>query len=202
MIGAIVVAVAAAVLAFAYMRTGSGGLSGYEIQARLPQVDGLGVGTDVRLSGIKIGSVSDLTLDPKTYLVTVHMNIRDDIKIPDDSSLMVTSSGLLGSSYLSITPGGDDKMLAAGGMIENSPRIGGSDGTDRPVRHSRRRSKPPSSRRRGRARERNLGRSPWSLASAGVPGCGISIALAQTPAPPAAADAPAADTPDATAPTR
>jgi phospholipid/cholesterol/gamma-HCH transport system substrate-binding protein len=119
-IGAIVVAVALLFIAFAYMRTGSGSLSGYEIQARLPRVDGLGVGTDVRLSGIKIGSVSDLTLDPKNYLVTLHMNIRDDIKIPDDSSLMVTSSGLLGSSYVSLTPGGSDKMLAAGGMIQNS----------------------------------------------------------------------------------
>lgn len=119
-IGAIVVALAVLFIAFAYMRTGAGSLSGYEIQARMPKVDGLGIGTDVRLSGIKIGSISDLTLDPTNYLVTVHMNIRDDIKIPDDSSLIVTSSGLLGSSYVSLTPGGSDKMLAAGGMIQNS----------------------------------------------------------------------------------
>ena len=119
-IGAVVVAIAILLIAFIYTRSGSGGLSGYEIQARLPRVDGLGVGTDVRLAGIKIGSVSDLTLDPKTYLVTVHMSIHNDVKIPDDSSLMVTSSGLLGSSYISITPGGDDKMLSSGGMIENS----------------------------------------------------------------------------------
>jgi phospholipid/cholesterol/gamma-HCH transport system substrate-binding protein len=119
-IGAVVLAVALLFIVFGYMRTGSGSLSGYEIQARLPRVDGLGIGTDVRLSGIKIGSVSDLTLDPKTYLVTLHMNIRDDIKIPDDSSLIVTSSGLLGSSYVSLTPGGSDKMLASGGMIQNS----------------------------------------------------------------------------------
>ncbi len=119
-IGAVVVAVAVLFVVFAYMRTGSGSLSGYEIQARLSRVDGLGVGTDVWLSGIKIGSVSDLTLDPKNYLVTVHMRVRDDIKIPDDSSLMVTSSGLLGSSYISLTPGGSDKMLTDGGMIQNS----------------------------------------------------------------------------------
>ncbi len=119
-IGAVVVAIAVLFIALIYTRTGSGGLSGYEIQARLSRVDGLGVGTDVRLAGIKIGTVSDLTLDPKTYLVTVHMNIRNDVKIPVDSSLVVTSSGLLGSSYISITPGGDDKMLASGGMIGNS----------------------------------------------------------------------------------
>src|SRR6202049_3787531 len=90
LIGAGVVAVALAFLAFAYYRTGSGSLSGYEINAKLPKADGLAVGTDVRLAGIKVGTVSDLTLDPKTYLVTVHMSIRDDIKLPVDSSVLVT----------------------------------------------------------------------------------------------------------------
>src|ERR1700761_5173674 len=119
LIGALVVAVAVAFLAFTYMRTGTGSLSGYEVNARLPKVDGLGIGTDVRLAGVKIGKVTDLVLDPKTYLVTVHMNIRDDIKVPADSSVLVTSAGLLGSQYLSITPGGDDKMLASGGYFDN-----------------------------------------------------------------------------------
>jgi len=119
-IGAIVVVVALAFLAFAYMRTGTGSLSGYEVNARLAKVDGLGIGTDVRISGIKVGTISGLTLDPANYLVTVHMRIRDDIKIPTDSSLLITSAGILGSSYLSITPGGDDKMIAAGGEIVNT----------------------------------------------------------------------------------
>jgi len=117
--GAIVVLVAAAFLYFAYTNTSSGSLSGYELTARMPRVDGLATGTDVRLSGIKIGAVSELMLDPKTYLVTLHMNIRNDIQVPVDSSLMVTSSGLLGGSYLSITPGGEDKMLPPGGAITN-----------------------------------------------------------------------------------
>jgi phospholipid/cholesterol/gamma-HCH transport system substrate-binding protein len=118
-IGAIVVAVAAAFLFFAYTSTSSGSLSGYEITARMPRVDGLATGTDVRLSGIKIGAVNALTLDPKTYLVTLHMNIRSDIQVPDDSSLMVTSTGLLGGSYLSISPGGSDRMIQPGGAITN-----------------------------------------------------------------------------------
>jgi phospholipid/cholesterol/gamma-HCH transport system substrate-binding protein len=117
--GAIVVAVAAAFLYFAYTSTSAGSLGGYEVTAKMPRVDGLATGTDVRLSGIKIGAVSELTLDPKTYLVTLHMNIRNDIQIPDDSSLMVTSSGLLGGSYLSISPGGSDTMLKPGGQIAN-----------------------------------------------------------------------------------
>lgn len=119
-IGAIVVAVAIGFLVFTYTRTGSGSLSGYEVNARMPKVDGLGIGTDVRLAGIKIGTVTDLSLDPKTYLVTVHMNVRDDIKIPTDSSVMVTSSGFLGSQYLSITPGGDSQMMASGAFFESA----------------------------------------------------------------------------------
>ncbi len=120
LIGAAVVAVAVVFLAFAYFRTGSGSLSGYDLNARVPKADGLAVGTDVRLAGIKIGAVTDLTLDPKTYLVTVHMNIRDDIKLPVDSSILVTQAGFLGGQYLSITPGGDDKMLAAGAYFDNA----------------------------------------------------------------------------------
>jgi phospholipid/cholesterol/gamma-HCH transport system substrate-binding protein len=120
LIGAAVVAVAVAFLVFAYYRTGSGSLSGYEINAKLPKADGLSVGTDVRLAGIKIGTVSDLTLDPKTYLVTVHMNVRNDIKLPVDSSVLVTQAGFLGGQYLSITPGGDDKMMMAGAFFESA----------------------------------------------------------------------------------
>ena len=120
LIGAAVVVVAIAFLAFGYLRTGSGSLSGYEVNAKLAKVDGLSVGTDVRLSGIKIGTVTALTLDPKNYLVTVHMNIRDDVKLPMDSSVLVTQAGFLGDQYLSITPGGDDKMMTAGVFFESA----------------------------------------------------------------------------------
>jgi phospholipid/cholesterol/gamma-HCH transport system substrate-binding protein len=119
LIGAAVIAVAVFFLVFAYRSTGSADVSGYELTANLSRVDGIAVGTDVRLSGIKVGAVSALTLNPN-YLVTVHMNIRNDVQIPADSSLVVTSAGLLGSSYLSISPGGSDKMLASGGVIRNT----------------------------------------------------------------------------------
>jgi len=118
-IGAIVVAVAIAFIVFAYRTTGGVLGGGYDISAKLARVDGISVGTDVRLSGIKIGTVSDMTLNPN-YLVTVHMSIRQGVDIPDDSSLAVTSSGLLGSSYVSISPGGDDTMLKDGGQIRTA----------------------------------------------------------------------------------
>src|SRR4051812_29619116 len=120
LIGAAVVAVAVAFLAFSYYRTGGGSLAGYEVNAKVAKADGLAVGTDVRLAGIKVGTVSDLTLDPQTYLVTVHMNIRNDVKLPVDSSVLVTQAGFLGGQYLSITPGGENKMMTAGAFFENA----------------------------------------------------------------------------------
>jgi phospholipid/cholesterol/gamma-HCH transport system substrate-binding protein len=90
------------------------------VDAKFQRVDGLNVGTDVRLSGIKIGTVSALMLDPKTYQATVHLSIKSDVKLPDDSSIMVTSTGLLGNSYLSISPGGSDGMIPPGGTIRNT----------------------------------------------------------------------------------
>ncbi|MEI9931981.1 MAG: outer membrane lipid asymmetry maintenance protein MlaD [Rhizomicrobium sp.] len=120
LIGAIVVAVAVFFLYFAYSSTSSANLSGYDVQAKFQRVDGLNVGTDVRLSGIKIGSVAALTLDPKTYQATVHLNIKSEVKLPEDSSIMVTSTGLLGNSYLSVSPGGSDAMIPPGGAIRNT----------------------------------------------------------------------------------
>jgi phospholipid/cholesterol/gamma-HCH transport system substrate-binding protein len=125
--GAVVVAVAALALIWFSLHGGAAGSSGYEVNARLAKVDGLGIGTEVRLAGIKVGSVAALDLDPATYLVTVHMRIRDDIKLPTDSSLMINSASILGTPYLSITPGGDDKMIAAGGAIENTQSVNATD---------------------------------------------------------------------------
>ena len=127
LIGAAVVTAAALILAFFYLKGGSSGPSGYEVTARLAKVDGLGTGTEVRISGIKVGSVTALDLDPVNYLVTVHMRIQSDIKIATDSSLMINSAGLLGTPYLSITPGGDDKMIVAGGSIENTQSVNTTD---------------------------------------------------------------------------
>jgi phospholipid/cholesterol/gamma-HCH transport system substrate-binding protein len=120
LIGAIVVAVAAMFLFFAYTTTGSGSVSGYDVLARFSSADGISSGTDVRLHGIKIGTVSDVTLDPKTYMAIAHLSIRNDVQVPDDSAVKITSSGLLGSSYVAIQPGGSDKNVKSGGELTNT----------------------------------------------------------------------------------
>jgi phospholipid/cholesterol/gamma-HCH transport system substrate-binding protein len=118
-VGTGVVLVALALGLFLHLRPGGSG-SGYELDVRLPKTDGLSKGSEVRISGVKVGTVSDLDLDPKTYLATVRMNIRDGVNVPTDSALEVTSGGLLGNLYVAIFPGKAATMLPPGGVIAKS----------------------------------------------------------------------------------
>ena len=118
-VGAAVVAAAIAIGLFLHLRP-AGAAAGYELKVRLPKTDGLSHGSEVRISGVKVGSVTDLELDPRNYLATVHMNIADDIKVPADSALEVTSGGLLGNLYVAIFPGKSKDMLPPGGLIVKS----------------------------------------------------------------------------------
>ena len=120
LIGALVVFVAIGFLVFAYTSTSSGSISGYELKARFSSADGITTGTDIRLHGVKVGTVSEVSLDPRTYAAIVHLSVRSDVAIPDDSSIKVTSAGLIGNSYLAIQTGGSAKMLASGGEITNT----------------------------------------------------------------------------------
>lgn len=120
LIGAVVIAIAVAFLVFAYSSTGAGMISGYEVQAKFNRADGVNVGTDVRLSGIKVGTVSRMSLDPTTYNAVLTLALENSVKLPDDSSVRITSDGLLGNQYVSIEPGGSQMPIAAGGEIENT----------------------------------------------------------------------------------
>lgn len=118
--GAVVLAVAAFFLVFAYTTAGVQALPGYSVIAKFDRVDGLSPGSDVRMSGIKIGTVLRQTLDPKEYLAVVTLSINPDIKLPADTSASITADSLLGSKYLNLSPGGDDKMINPGGTIQNT----------------------------------------------------------------------------------
>ncbi len=117
LLGAIVLLVAIVFLGFAYKASQLGDNSGYELIARFDRVDGLQRGSDVRIGGIKVGTVVDQTLDPKTYRAEVRFTMREDVEVPADSSLAVASDGLLGGKYLSLVPGGDVEMLQAGDEV-------------------------------------------------------------------------------------
>ncbi|MBI1211636.1 MAG: outer membrane lipid asymmetry maintenance protein MlaD [Alphaproteobacteria bacterium] len=112
LIGAAVLVIAGAFVFYAYSRTDTGTVSGYQVIAKFDRIDGISNGSDVRMSGIKVGTVTSLDLDQQTYRALVHMSIASNIKIPDDSSIRVATVGLLGGSYLAISPGGSDTMMA------------------------------------------------------------------------------------------
>jgi phospholipid/cholesterol/gamma-HCH transport system substrate-binding protein len=114
LLGAAVVAVAVFFFYYGWSSTGAGTVAGYELAARFDRVDGVAVGTDVRMAGIKIGSVTSQELDQKSYRALLKMNIKQGIALPEDSSVKVASEGLLGGTYLSVSPGGSDDMLKPG----------------------------------------------------------------------------------------
>lgn len=116
--GAVVLIVAASFFIFAYNKSDVSMEDGYQISAKFDNASGVALGSDVRVGGVKVGVVSDLGLDPKTFQAVVTMQIRNSTKLPKDSSVAVTGDGLLGGKYLQIAPGGDDATLENGGTIE------------------------------------------------------------------------------------
>ena len=118
LIGAVVLVVAAAFLWFAATRANVGSVDGYSLIASFDKVDRISVGSDVMVGGIKVGTVTEQRLDPKTYLAVLTMSIRDDIKLPEDSSIKIAAAGLLGGNYLAIQPGGAEEYLENGGEFE------------------------------------------------------------------------------------
>ena len=116
-LGAVVLVVAAVFLVFAYTSTHQQATSGYDLVAQFDRIDGIHKGSDVRISGVKVGSVESDSLDPKTFLATVRLTIDPQYKLPDDTVAEILSSGLLGDKYLALVPGGSDKTIPPGGRI-------------------------------------------------------------------------------------
>ncbi len=120
-IGAAVIAVAVIFFTYAYKTAEVGAASGgYNIDARFERIDGISTGSDVRMSGIKIGTVVAQKLDPASFEAVVTMTVSPDVKLPDDSTAKITSEGLLGGNYISLEAGGSEKNFAAGDEITNT----------------------------------------------------------------------------------
>jgi phospholipid/cholesterol/gamma-HCH transport system substrate-binding protein len=116
-IGAVVLLVAAGFLGYAVAHSGRSAVSGYTLSAKFDNVAGLPVGSDVRMAGVRVGSIVAEGIDPQTYLAVVTLSVRNGLELPKDSSAVVTSDGLLGGKYLSLSPGGDATMLQPGQTI-------------------------------------------------------------------------------------
>ena len=92
----------------------------YGVKASFENVEGVGAGSDVMLSGIKIGSVSKVSIDNDAFKAILDIHLNKDIKLPKDSRFAVSTSGLLGGKYIAVVPGGDDENLKSGDVIKNT----------------------------------------------------------------------------------
>ncbi|MBX3429218.1 MAG: MCE family protein [Hyphomonadaceae bacterium] len=119
-LGAVVAAVAVGFFVFAAAQAGqntTGG--GYDLRASFQRADGIGVGSDVRISGVKVGVVRSMALDPSNYDAVLTLTVNNGVHILDESTARIATDGLLGGAYVSIEPAGLDP-LAAGSEIPNT----------------------------------------------------------------------------------
>ena len=118
LVGAAVIVAAAIFFLFAYRTDGLGGpTGGYHVTAQFNNIAGVAVGTDVRIAGVKVGTVVGQSLDPKSYQARLDMLVQPQIQLADDTSVKITSEGLLGANFVALEPGGSDTKLTNGGEI-------------------------------------------------------------------------------------
>jgi phospholipid/cholesterol/gamma-HCH transport system substrate-binding protein len=119
--GAVILAVALLFLGYAVLNSGRGtamgGGDGTQLTARFDRIDGLSNGADVRIAGVRVGSVTDTRIDPQTFSAELTFRVDRGLRLPADTSAEITSEGLLGGRYVSLVPGGSDRVLADGGRI-------------------------------------------------------------------------------------
>ena len=97
-----------------------GGSDGYGLTASFRSIEGVSVGTDVRLAGVKIGTVTGVKLNPETFRADTTFSVQDGIMIPDDSAIVISSEGLLGGNFVEVMPGGSPFSLEAGDEITDT----------------------------------------------------------------------------------
>ncbi|MFV0358840.1 outer membrane lipid asymmetry maintenance protein MlaD [Tropicimonas sp.] len=119
--GGVVLAIAAGFLLYAAQGAGvaaSGG--GYDLTASFRSVEGVALGTDVRLAGVKVGTVTGLELNPKTFRADLRISVGEALELPEDSSIAISSEGLLGGNFVELVPGGSPFNLEPGGEITDT----------------------------------------------------------------------------------
>ena len=118
--GIVVIFVAAFFLYFAYQVSDLQVVKGYDINARFLKVGGLNVGSDVRINGIKVGTVIAQNLDPEDYVADVKLSISSNIQLPKDSVVFIVSDGLVGNKFIKIEPGKSKEFLQNGDTVANT----------------------------------------------------------------------------------
>lgn len=117
-------AVLAAAVAFVFYATQSTGLSGssatYDLKASFRSVEGITLGSDVRLAGVKVGTITSLDLNPVSFFADATVSVQKNLQLPDDSAILISSEGLLGGNFIELVPGGSETNLAPGAEIEDT----------------------------------------------------------------------------------
>ena len=119
--GAAVLAVAIGFVVYAAQGAGlTGAPESYSLTASFRSVEGITIGSDVRLAGVKVGTITDLTLNPQTFFADASLSIHNDVLLPTDSTILVSSEGLLGGNFIEVLPGGALENLEPGAEIEDT----------------------------------------------------------------------------------
>ena len=120
--GALVLAAAVGFFAYAGQSAGFGGAASgtYPLKASFRSVQGISAGSDVKLAGVKVGTITALTLNPQTYFADVVIDIDTAVLLPTDSAILISSEGLLGGNFVELVPGGMPDNLAPGDEIEDT----------------------------------------------------------------------------------
>ena len=119
--GAVVLATAVGFLIYASGGSGlSSGPASYPLTASFRSVEGISSGTDVRLAGVKVGTITSLKLNPTTFFADATISIENAILLPDDTAILISSEGLLGGNFIELVPGGSTENLGPGDEIEDT----------------------------------------------------------------------------------
>ena len=118
--GIVVIAVAAFFAYFAYNVSDLQVVKGYNVTAKFLKVGGLTVGSDVRINGIKVGTVVGQNLDDSDFTADVKMSLSSNVHLPVDSVAAIVSDGLVGDKFIKIEPGHGKEMLKDGDVIQNT----------------------------------------------------------------------------------
>ena len=112
----LIVAIGFAVIAF--QRGGWGNINeSYVLNASFRSTEGVTVGTDVRLAGVKVGKVSDILLNPESFRADMEISLDLGVELPDDTAIVIASEGLLGGNFVELQPGGSPLNFGPGDMI-------------------------------------------------------------------------------------
>ncbi|MBQ8870741.1 MAG: MCE family protein [Alphaproteobacteria bacterium] len=118
--GVVVLVVAVFFLFFAYRVSDLQVVKGYELSAKFLKVGGISIGSDVRINGIKVGTVIEQKLNPDDYMVDLTLSIASDINLPIDSEVAIVGDGLMGNKFIKIEPGKSSQNLKDGDFFENT----------------------------------------------------------------------------------